>query len=88
MIIQEARYKFCVAALSLLHSRVPYVHRSFWKEKFVNDIYMLRYKQVATPEKVIAPLNSDHCTQAQECVYNYLVTMLGNMSLTEIQLFL
>ena len=91
MIIQAARYEFCVkpaAALSLLHSGVPPVHQSFWKEKSASDIYALHCKHVATPEKVIALLQSDHCTQAQECVYKYLVTMLGNMSLSEIRLFL
>jgi len=91
MVIQAERYEFCVkpaAALSLLHSGVPPIHRSFWKGKTVNDIYTLHCMQVATPEKVIALLESDYCTQAQESVYKYLVTMLGNMSFSEIRLFL
>ena len=91
MIVQAAKYEFVIkpaAVLSLLHSGVPSIHQPFWKNKSVQDMYTLHCSLVATPEKVIAFLESDPCSQAQECVYNHLVAMLGSMQSTELRLFL
>ena len=70
MVVQAASYEFCVkpaAALSLLYSGIPSVHKGFWEKKSPDNIYALHCQLSATPGKVIAMLDStDACTPARE----------------------
>ena len=92
MIVQAARYEFCIkpaAALTMLHSVVPPDHKMFWQKKSPENIYVLHSQLVATPDKVIALLDSsDAVSPAQERIYDYLRLMLGNMQSSELRLFL
>jgi len=91
IIIHTAKCEFLIkpaAALSLMHSGIPSIHQKFWKEKSADEIFTIHFKQVASPEKVISLLKSEPCTRAQECVYNYLVSLVGNMQYIDLRLFL
>ena len=59
------------AALTMLHSGVPSYHETFWQKKSPEDIYVLNSQLVATPDKVIAVLDSSNAVSplaAQECI--------------------
>ena len=92
IIEQAAKYEFCLkpaAALAIIHSGIPLCHKSYWNKKSPEDIVSCHFKLIATPAKVIAmfdPLNV--LSPAEERIYGYLISMIGNMQVPELKLFL
>ena len=92
IIEQAARYEFCLkpaAALAVLHSGIPSCHKAFWNGKSPDDIVSLHCRLIATPSKVLAMFDlSSVRNPAEERVYGYLISMVGNMQIPELKLFL
>ena len=92
LIEQVAQYEFCArpaAALGLIHSGIPHNHKLFWKKKSASDFHALFYKLTVTPSKVLSMLQFGVLINELESrVCNYLTTMIGNMNVSELSLFL
>ena len=89
---QIAQYEFCckpAAAISLIHAGIPSSHLSFWSAKAVDGICSLYRCLAVSYGKIINILKfSDFRNSAEVCVSGYLVEMLGNMSIRQLQNFL
>ena len=87
-----ARYEFCVkpaAALALIHTGIPQNHKLFWEKKSASDVHALFYRMSVTPSKVLSFLEFSFATNENESrVSSYLTTMIGNMTVSELSLFL
>ena len=92
LVEQVARYEFCAkpaAALALIHSGIPINHKPFWEQKSATDVQHLFYRMSVTPTKVLSMLEFSEATnELEERVCNYLTTMVGNMQVNELSLFL
>ena len=86
---QIAQYEFCVkpaAAIALIHSSIPHLHKIFWEKKSASDLHMLCYRMTITPAKVLSIL--EYGVVKDDLVSSYLTTMIGNMQVGELSLFL
>ena len=92
LIVEVARYEFCTkpaAAISLIHSGFPEIHKLFWSSKSASDIYNLYCRLTVTRPKVLALLKfPDFCSSEHMRISGYLKTMIGNMQQNELRLFL
>ena len=92
VIEQAAKYEFCLkpaAPLATLHFGIPSCHKAFWNGKSPDDIVSFHRRLMATLSKVLAML--DRCSvhnPAEERVFGYLISMVGNMQIPELKLFL
>ncbi len=92
LIEQIALYEFCAkpsAVLMLIHSGIPATHKPFWETRSASDIHSLFYRMTVTSAKVIAMLEFEDATNELELrVCSYLTTMIGNLGVRELILFL
>ena len=92
LVEQVARYEFCAkpaAALAFIHSGIPLNHKPFWERKNATDVQGLFYRMSVTPTKVLSMLEfCEIANELEERVCNYLTTMVGNMQVNELSLFL
>ena len=92
LVEQVAQYEFCAkpaAALALIYSGIPLNHKPFWEQKNPADIQSLFYRFTITPTKVLSMLDYSEVTnELEQCVCNYLTTVVGNMQVSELSLFL
>ena len=92
LIEQVARYEFCAkpaAAIGLIHSGIPLNHKAFWERKNAADVHKLFYEMSVTPKKVLSMLEFEDVTnELEDRVCSYLTTMIGNMQVHELSIFL
>ena len=92
LVEQMALYEFCAkpaAALSLIHSGIPLNHKRFWEDKSAADVHRIFYEMSVSPTKVLSILVFDNMTNdLEERVCSYLMTMIGNMQVSELSTFL
>ena len=92
LVEQVALYEFCAkpaTALALIHSGIPLTHKPFWEQKSALDVHTLFYDMTVTPSKVLSMLEFEDATNELELrVCSYLTTMIGNMQVGELTLFL
>ena len=92
LIEQVARYEFCskpAAAIALVNSGIPLNQEPFWEKMSASDTHILFYEMAVPPSKVLSLLEFGVLTNESESrVCNYLTTMIGNMQVTELSLFL
>jgi len=87
-----SEYEFLVkpaAAISLIHSGIPKIHRDFWSNKSISDVSSIYEQLSVTSKKVLNLLMSSETNSVGERrVYSYLTTMIGNMNTDEIRALL
>lgn len=91
LIINVAKYEFCTkaaAAASMMHSGIPDKHRKFWIEMGVDGISSVYACLTVTSDKILSVLESDPRNPAEERVYGYLTSMIGNMGVNDLRNFL
>ena len=91
MIIKAAKFTFITkpaAALQLMNSGVPDQHAEFWRHMTIDKLYTLFISLSVTPAKVLKLLEEPILTNpAEEQVWIYLRTFIGNMNTEEIRAF-
>ena len=84
-----AEYEFLAkpaAAISLVHTGIPILHKPFWIKNNITSIYN---QLTVTAEKVHNLLSLPQASSlSEERVYGYLKTMVGNISNDELRSFL
>ena len=92
LLIQVAKHELLVtpvAAVYSLNSGVPAEHRPFWEQFTVHDLYKLYKALNASPAQVVLDIaEPDGMNKAQERVFGFLTTYVGNMSTKTLRLFL
>ena len=91
LIVKVASYEFCckpMGALAMIHSGIPEEHKPFWRELGIDGINSLYTSLSVSVEKVLQILECDAMNHAEECVFGYLTTMIGNMSVNDARNFL
>ena len=92
IIEQVAYYQFInkpAAAIALINSGIPEMHRNFWKGKSPDYIVELHKHLTVTPVKMLQFLQlPDTRTPQQQQVCNYLCTMIGNLSKDKLHLLM
>jgi len=92
IIKQAAKYEFYLkpaAALATIYSGIPLCHKSYWNKKSPDEIVALHSKLTADILKVLSMLDASNIhSPAEERVYGFLVSMVGNMKMHDLKLFL
>ena len=91
LILQLAKYEFCTKVkgiTSLVFSGIPDNHRCFWKKLGVEGVAKLYASLTVTNDKVLDELDCDFANPAEERVFGYLTTMIGNMPVNDLRNFL
>ena len=92
LLISVAKYLFLVKPLGLLYamrSGVPKIYNGFWEEFTVAEMFNFYRFLNATPSSVIKLIQEPELTNAGENrVYNYLLSLIGNMKQNELRLLL
>lgn len=86
---QLAAYEFCTkpaAGITLMNSGLAF--RDFWTRKEPSDVHSLHSRLTASASKIISILDIGSSNPSEERVGDYLTTMLGNMPLEGLRLFL
>ncbi len=84
-----ATYEFCTkpaAAITLMNSGLAF--RDFWTRKHPDDVYSLHSRLAASSSKIISIMDIGSSNPSEERVGDYLTTMLGNMPVESLRLFL
>ncbi len=92
LITQVAQFEFCskpAGAISMIHSGIPDSNKSFWKKMGINGISGVYESLTVNSEKVLKTLEClGQENVAEEQIFSYLTTMIGNMSINELRNFL
>ena len=92
LLTTAAQHQFKIKILGNLFSMrcgVPSVYQPFWKQFSVEKLYQLYRALNATPLKVLGLLHEPECMNtAEDRVFNYLKTFIGNMKQEELHRFL
>jgi len=92
LIIKVAKHQFCIKPLGNLyrmHSGVPQSYHAFWKKFSVERLHQLYKALNATPNSVLAILDEpEEMNAAQERIFTFLKSFIGNMKQSEVGLFL
>ena len=92
LLIQIAKHEFQmvpIGALYGLNSGVPITHKNFWDQFTLGDLYMLYRMLNATPAEVIADIEEPSpMKKAEQRVFGFLKSYIGNMSTKSLRLFL
>ena len=92
LLIQVAKHELLLApvgALYALKSGVPVIHHTFWDQFSVSDLYKLYKVLNATPAQVIKDIEEPlGINKAEERIFGFLITYVGNMSIKTLRLFL
>jgi len=86
-----AQYEFCckpVAAITMINEGIPKAHKKFWSELGICGIKKLYNSLVATPDKVLDLLDVLCTNHAEQRVFGYLKSMIGNMGPDDLRNFL
>jgi len=86
-----AQYEFCckpLAAVTMINSGLPMEHKRFWEDLGISGIKKLYDTLTATPEKVLSLVEGFCSSKAEERVFGYLKTLIGNMGQNELHNFL
>ena len=65
----------------MMHSGVPPDHSGFWERLGVAGVQKLYYSLSVTRSKVLSLLNGQCYSAAEERIYGYLTTMIGNIAI-------
>ena len=88
LLTEVAQFNFttkCMGALYAMHSGIPVTHRSFWNKLSIEDFFRLYQGLIATPERILSILKHPECNSAaQERVFDYLVTFIGDIKQEEL----
>ena len=87
LMAKVAKFEFCCkpsAAIAMMHSGVPPDHSGFWERLGVAGVQKLYYSLSVTRSKVLSLLNGQCYSAAEEHIYGYLTTMIGNMSTNDL----
>ena len=92
IIEQVAYYQFInkpAAAIALINSGIPVIHRNFWMDKSPDYIAELHKHLTVTPAKMLQFLRlPDAHTPQQQQVCSYLRTMIGNLNKDKLRLLM
>ena len=92
LLISVAKFQFLVKPLGLLYamrSGFPKIYNGFWEEFTIEEMFKFYTLLNATPSSVIKLIQEPELTNAGENrVYNYLLSLIGNMKQNELRLFL
>jgi len=91
LMAKVARFEFCckpTAAATMMHSGVLPEHRGFWKKLEVSGIQKLYSSLSVTHSKVLSMVDCQCYSAAEEHVYGYIMTMIGNMGSSNLINFL
>ena len=101
LIIDVARYEFSVKTLAATHAMktlaathamrvgVPTIYSGFWENFTTEELFTLYKALTATPSSVLKMiLEPVAMNVAEERVYGYLISFVGNLRLEELRLFL
>lgn len=84
-----AKYEFCIkpaAGIAEINSGLAF--RDYWAKKTPSEVHSLHCRLSATPSKVISILDIQTSNLSEQRVSGYLTTMLGNLSMQDVRLFL
>ena len=90
LILDIAYCEFCVkpaAALNNMHLGVS-AYTSYWSNKSPQEVSVLFNLITITPSKVLNKLTSFCSNQAEQRIFEYLKTAIGNMGYTKLRLLL
>ena len=82
LMAKAAKFEFCCkpsAAVAMMNSGVPPEHRGFWERLGVVGIQKLYSLLSVSRSKVLSLMDCQCLSAAEERVYGYLMTMIGNM---------
>lgn len=92
LIIDVARYEFSVKTVAATHAMrvgVPTIYSGFWENFTTEELFTLYKALTATPSSVLRMiLEPVAMNVAEERVYGYLISFVGNLRLEELRLFL
>ena len=92
ILLHVAKFQFLVKPLGLLYamrSGLPIVYHGFWEEFTIEKMFDFYRSLNATPSSVIELIQEPDLTNmAENRVYNYLLSLIGNMKQSELKLFL
>ena len=91
--LQIAKYEFLLkpaAAIQMIRSGIPEMHRRFWGKMTVSDLYAIYSAMCSSPEKILMSIDSNSVTETplQERVLLYLRQYIGSASKNTVSLFL
>lgn len=76
-------------AIYALHSGVPAIHRTFWTQFSVEQLFNLYMALNATPATVIDKIEEpEQSNSAHSRVFDYLIRFIGNMKQDKLRCFL
>ena len=91
LLVQVARFEFEVKPIvpvNSVHAGIPDDHKRFWKMMSVGKLYAFYQMRTVDPAKVIAHLEPESVTQADDRVFSYLENFVGNMNRNMLRRFL
>uniref|UniRef100_A0A1X7TAZ1 HECT domain-containing protein n=1 Tax=Amphimedon queenslandica TaxID=400682 RepID=A0A1X7TAZ1_AMPQE len=93
ILLQIAKCEFLLkpaAAIQMIRSGIPEMHRRFWGKISVSDIYAIYSAMCSSPEKILMSIESNSITETplQERVLMYLRQYIGSASKNTVSLFL
>lgn len=92
LLISVAKFQFLVKPLGLLYamrSGIPKIYIGFWEGYTIEEMFNFYRLLNATPSSVINLIQEPELTNDGESrVYNYLLSLIGNMKQNELRLFL
>lgn len=91
ILIQVARFEFEMkptVAVNAVHAGIPNDHKQFWGLMPVDKLYCLYQMLTADPTKVIAHLEPESVTPADDRIFSYLESFVGNMNRNMLRRFL
>lgn len=91
LLIRISQYELLskpLAAITLMNSGIPCVHKVWWQRKSVDELYEVYIALTATPAKVLKVIYAETFNQSEERMMTYLRQFIGGMKQDMIRRFL
>lgn len=91
LLIRISQYELLskpLAAITLMNSGIPCVHKVWWQRKSVDELYKVYIALTATPAKVLQVIYAETFNQSEERMMTYLRQFIGGMKQEMIRRFL
>lgn len=91
LLIRISQYELLskpLAAITLMNSGIPCVHKVWWQRKSVDELYEVYIALTATPAKVLQVIYAETFNQSEERMMTYLRQFIGGMKQDMIRRFL
>ena len=87
LIVKVAKFQFCLkstASVIAMHTGIPPEHKRFWETQGVQGIQQLYLSLSLSRQKILSLIHCQCKSPAEERVYGYLRSMIGNMNIKDL----